>query len=203
MLIGDAANQADPLNRGGIHTAMESAFCAFEACQRALSSGDFSRRSLSLYEALWSSQSEPDWRASELFMSVAKNPRLKDLSLFLLDQVGKLTAADPQFGAFASGVFSGVVSPGDWLTPHALYQAFPKDPQSWLTLLRSNSKASNLGTAAGALRLVSSALANAATAGAGLARSPGTSLDWGMDVITKALRLAERQMAGSSGTSVY
>ena len=44
VLIGDAANQTDPLNRGGIHTAMESAYCAVEACRRALEVGDFSRQ---------------------------------------------------------------------------------------------------------------------------------------------------------------
>ena len=54
MLVGDAANQADPLNGGGIHKAMESAYCASEACRHALAHGDFSRGAMQRYEDLWS-----------------------------------------------------------------------------------------------------------------------------------------------------
>jgi flavin-dependent dehydrogenase len=194
MLIGDAANQADPLNRGGIHTAIEGAFCAAQACMHALAAGDFSRAALSRYEHLWSAQCEPDWRTSEIFMSIAKNPGLKDLALFLLKQIGALTAADPKFGAFASGVFSGVVSQNNWLTPRALLEAFPKDPAAWKALLRDNG-GGNRSALAGSLRLGAGALVNAARSGAGLARHPGASLGWGMEVATKAFRLAERQLA--------
>ena len=95
------------MNRGGIHTAIESAFYAADACRLALDAGDFSRAALARYEALWSAHSEPDWRTSEIFMSLAKNPGLKELVLFLLEQVGTLGEADPRFGGFASGVFSG------------------------------------------------------------------------------------------------
>jgi flavin-dependent dehydrogenase len=195
MLIGDAANQADPLNRGGIHTAMESAYCAAQACQHALTIGNFSRDTLKRYETLWSAQFEPDWRMSEIFMSIARNPNLRDFSLFVLKQVGELTAADPRFGDFASGVFSGVVSQSAWLTPRALYDAFPRDPSTWLALLKSNAGEFNTGAAAGSLRLAYGAIASVAKAGLGLTRSPDTTLDWGMDVVTKALRLAERQIA--------
>ena len=74
MLIGDAANQADPLNGGGIHKAMESAYCAAEACRSALSIGDFSQQTMQRYETLWSKAYEADWRTAEIFMSIAKNP---------------------------------------------------------------------------------------------------------------------------------
>jgi Dehydrogenases (flavoproteins) len=191
VLIGDAANQADPLNRGGIHTALESAWCAGESCAQAFEVGDFSRAMLSRYERLWGSQFEPDWRMSEIFMSIVKNPALKDFSLFALKQVGRLTAADPRFKAFATGVFSGALSQNAWLSPRALYDAFPKDIATWLALLRSNSPR---GAAAGTLRLAFGAVASAANAGWGLARSPGTSLDWGMDVAAKAIRHAERRL---------
>lgn len=201
VLIGDAANQADPLNRGGIHTAMESAYCAAEACRRALLVGDFSRGALRRYETLWSARFEPDWRASEIFMSIARNPNLKDFSLFVLKQVGALTAADPRFGDFASGVFSGVVSQSTWLSPRALYEAFPKDLKTWYSLLRSNSPES--GAAAGSIRLARGAVASAAGAGLRLARSPGTTLDWGMDVVTKAVRLAERQIAAPRSAEAF
>jgi hypothetical protein len=199
MLIGDAANQADPLNRGGIHSAMESAYCAAEACRHALSIGDFSRDTLKRYEDLWSTRFEPDWRMSEIFMSLAKNPNLKDLALFILRQVGELTTADPRFRDFATGVFSGVVSQSTWLTPRALYEAFPKELSTWLALLRNNGGDANAGPAVGSMRLVYGALASAAKAGVGLARSPGTTLDWGMDVVTKSIRFAERQIVAPPG----
>jgi flavin-dependent dehydrogenase len=203
LLVGDAANQADPLNRGGIHTAMESAYCAAEACGHALNVGDFSRDTLKRYETLWSTQFEPDWRMSEIFMSLAKNPNLKDLSLFLLRQIGELTAQDQRFGDFASGVFSGVVSQSTWLAPRALYEAFPKDPNAWLSLLRSNGRVHGTGAAGGSLRLASGALAGAARAGLGLARNPGTSLDWGMDIVTKAIRMAERQLSAAPRAAAH
>jgi geranylgeranyl reductase family protein len=192
MLIGDAANQADPLNRGGIHTALESAWCAAETCAQAFEAGDFSHSMLRRYEALWGAQFEPDWRMSEIFMSIVKNPALKDFSLFALKQVGHLTSADPRFKAFATGVFSGALSQNAWLSPRALYDAFPKDLSTWLTLLRANSPR---GAAAGTLRLAFAAVGSVANAGWGLARAPATSLDWGMDVATKTIRHAERRFA--------
>ncbi len=150
LLIGDAACQADPFNRGGIHTAIESAFYAADACRIALDAGDFFRAALARYEALWSAHSEPDWRTSEIFMSLAKNPGLKELVLFLLEQVGTLGEADPRFGGFASGVFSGVVSQSSWLSVRALSEAVPKDPAAWAALLRENSK-SKKSVAAGSV----------------------------------------------------
>jgi hypothetical protein len=194
LLIGDAACQADPLNRGGIHTAIESAFYAADACRLALDRGDFSRAALARYEALWSARSEADWRTSEIFMSLAKNPNMKDLALFLLRQVGTLGEADPRFGGFASGVFSGVVSQSSWLSARALYQATPKDPATWAALLRENSR-SKSSVLAGSLRLLAGAAASAARSGAGLARKPGASLDWALEVLTKAVNLADRRLA--------
>ena len=203
VLIGDAANQADPLNRGGIHTAMESAYCAAQACRHALLVGEFSRDTLKRYENLWSAQFEPDWRVSEIFMSIARNPNLKDFSLFVLKQVGGLTAADPQFRDFASGVFSGVVSQSTWLSPRALYDAFPKDLNTWLALLKINGGELINGAAAGSIRLVYGAIASTAKAGLGLARSPGTTIDWGMDVVTKTIRLADRQIATPTSAEAF
>jgi menaquinone-9 beta-reductase len=196
MLIGDAANQADPLNRGGIHTAMESAHCAVEACRHALSVGDFSRETMRHYETLWSAQFEPDWMTSEIFMSIAKNANLKDFALFLLTQIGKLTAADPRFQDFASGVFSGVISQSSWLTPRALYYALPKDPSTWRALLDSQG-----GMAMGSVRLVRDTLAGVANAGLRVARNPITNLDWGIDVATKVIRLVDRRLAEANGDS--
>lgn len=203
MLIGDAANQTDPLNRGGIHTAMESAYCATQACRHAFSTADFSRTALKRYENLWGAEFEPDWRMSEIFMSIAKNPNLKDFALFVLKQVGGLTAADPRFNDFASGVFSGVVSQSTWLTPRALYNAFPKDLSTWHALLKRNGGSFGAGAAGGSLRLAFGAVSSAASAGWGLARDPVTTLDWGMDVAAKAIRLADRQIAAPSNAGAF
>lgn len=199
MLIGDAANQADPLNGGGIHKAMESAWCAAEACSDALAFGDFSRGAMKRYETLWSGSYEADWRTAEIFMSIAKNPDMRDFSLFLLKQIGKLTNADPRFRDFAGGLFSGVISQSAWLVPRALYHAFPKDPATWFELLRSNGKEIGAGAAAGTMRLAYGTITNAMATGLSLARNPGRNLDWGLELAAKAAWLAERQFAGERG----
>ncbi|MCP5072700.1 MAG: geranylgeranyl reductase family protein [Rhodobacteraceae bacterium] len=195
MLIGDAANQADPLNGGGIHKAMESAHCAAEACRFALSVGEFSKATMSRYEHLWSQGYESDWRTAEIFMSIAKNPGLKNFSLFMLKQVGQLAAADPRFRDFAGGLFSGVISQSQWLVPRALYSAFPKDPATWMELLRRNGDEINAGITAGSMRLAYGTIVNALSAGLSLARSPVTNLNWGMELASKAISLAELQLA--------
>ena len=202
VLIGDAAGQADPLNRGGIHTAIESAFYAADACRHALDAGDFSRAALGRYEALWSAHSEADWRTSEIFMSLAKNPGLKDLALFLLKQVGTLGEADPRFGGFASGVFSGVVSQSSWLSARALYQAAPKDPATWAALLRENS-ASKSSAVAGSVRLLAKAVASAALSGVGLAGKPGATLDWALEVLTKTVTFADRRLSAPGALAAF
>ena len=198
MLIGDAANQADPLNGGGIHKAMESAWCASEASRQALSAGDFSRPAMKRYEDLWSEGYEADWRTAEIFMSIAKNPDMRDFSLFLLKQIGKLTMADPRFRDFAGGVFSGVISQNAWLVPRALYHAFPKNTETWLALLESNGKDVNGGLGAGAMHLLSGTIANAMNSGMSLARNPLANLDWGLDLATKAAWLANRRLGAET-----
>jgi hypothetical protein len=202
MLIGDAANQADPLNGGGIHKAMESAYCAAEACRHALAIGDFSQRTMKRYETLWSQGYEADWRTAEIFMSIAKNPDLRDFSLFLLKQIGKLTVADPRFRDFAGGVFSGVISQSAWLVPRALYHAFPKTPDTWMALLKSNGEEIHAGAAAGTMRLVYGTIASAVSAGVSLAKNPMTNLDWGLELAAKAAWLAERRLAGAAETGM-
>jgi geranylgeranyl reductase family protein len=194
ILVGDAACQADPLNRGGIHTAIESAFYAADACRAALNAGDFSRASLARYEALWGAHSEPDWRTSEILMSLAKNPGMKDLALFLLEQVGTLGEADPRFGGFASSVFSGALSQSSWLSLNAFWEAAPKDPAAWAALLRENSRSGSSVTA-GSVRFLAGALANAARSGAGLARRPAASLEWAFEILTKSLAFADRRLS--------
>ncbi|HUO97648.1 MAG TPA: NAD(P)/FAD-dependent oxidoreductase [Rhizomicrobium sp.] len=198
MLIGDAANQADPLNGGGIHKAMESAWCAAEACSAALAAGDFSLRAMHRYEALWSRGYEADWRTAEIFMSIAKNPDMRELSLFLLKQIGRLTVADPRLREFAGGIFSGVVSQSAWLVPRALYHAFPKDLSTWMELLRENGREIGAGAMGGGVRLAYGTLMSAMTTGLSLARNPLRNLDWSMELAGKAAWIAHRRIAGEA-----
>ena len=197
MLIGDAANQIDPLNGGGIHKAMESAWCAAEACRTALAEGDFSQASMRRYEAMWSRQWEADWRTAEMFMSIARNPSLADFSLFALRHMGRLTMADPRFRAFAGGIFSGLVSQDVWLTPRALFHALPKDPAAWLDLLRASGQEVGGGAGAGTANLAWGYLANAGRAAAGMARDPIANMDWGLELAGKAAWLAQRRLGGA------
>jgi len=188
MLIGDAANQADPLNGGGIHKAMESGFFAAEAALSALGTGDFSSQGLSLYERLWNRHVECDWQTAEIFLTIAKNPHLRDFCLFVLEQIGKLTGEDNRFQDFCAGVFSGVVAQSLCLSPIALYHAFPKDRAAWSAFLAAN------GGAGAPARLIRSTLATLAGAGSSAARDPLPNIDWGFEVATKALLLANRHI---------
>jgi flavin-dependent dehydrogenase len=189
MLIGDAANQADPLNGGGIHKAMESACLAAEAAVHALAVGDFSRPTLAQYERLWNRHIECDWQTAELFLTIAKNPSLRDFCLFLLEQIGRLTSEDNRFHDFCAGVFSGVVSQSLCLSPRMLYYAFPKDWATWESFLKANG-----GTGRAPARLVREVVSTLSSAGGMAWRDPLTNLDWGMEVAIKALKLAERHV---------
>ncbi len=189
LLVGDAANQIDPLNGGGIHKAMEGAYYAAEAVRHALSVGDFSRQTLVRYEQLLREHVELDWRTAELFLTIAKNPAMKDFCLFLLTQIGRLGEGDPAFQDFCSGVFSGVVSQSACLSPRALYDAFPKRAGSWLSLLEHSR-----GKGVGALRLAVDTYASMASVGRSMSRRPLDHLDWGLEVATNAVKLVERRL---------
>ena len=192
MLVGDAANQADPLNGGGIHKAMESAHFAAETAAHALAAGDFSAPTLGLYERLWQEGVEQDWLTAEMFLAIAKNPGLKDFCLHLLTQIAALTRADPRFQKFCSGVFSGVVAQGSLLSPRVLYEAFPKEAATWLAYLRGQG-----GIAAGTLSVTGGAAIGLARAGVGALRDPLTHARWGLEVASKAVHLAGRQFSGA------
>ena len=191
LLVGDAANQADPLNGGGIHKAMEGASLAADAAFYALTVGDFSHETLSLYEQLWEENFETDWRTAEFFLAVAKNPALKEFCLFLLTQIGRLTTEDHRFREFASGVFSGTVAQSACLSPLALYKAFPKNPDAWLSLVQGDH-----GVAAGSAQLVGGAVGSLTRAAGRMVRNPMRNLDWGLEIAVKAVQLAERGVQG-------
>ncbi|MDA8051268.1 MAG: geranylgeranyl reductase family protein [Rhodospirillales bacterium] len=186
MLVGDAANQADPLNGGGIHKAMESAFYAARAAEAAFAAGDFSRRTLALYRRLWESETGADWQTAELFLTIAKNPAIRDFCLLVLERIGRLTAGDAGFRAFAAGVFSGVLAQRLAVSPAALRRAFPKDLGAWQAVLRWHE---------GERGLARRAAESFTRAGGAALCDPMPQLGWGFEVASKALRLAEREVA--------
>jgi geranylgeranyl reductase family protein len=192
MLVGDAANQADPLNGAGIHKAMEGAFLAADTAAHALTVGEFSVQTLSAYEDLWRAEVEQDWLTAEMFLAFAKNPNLSEFCLNLLTQIAALTRADPRFQAFCSGVFSGVVAQGSILSPRVLYDAFPKHAGIWLAYLRSQG-----GVAAGTLRVAGGTAIGLMRAGVGALRDPLANTRWGLEVASKAVHLANRQFSGA------
>ena len=192
ILVGDAANQADPLNGGGIHKAMEGASLAAQAALFALDVGDCSAATLGLYDQLWRENFETDWRTAEFFLSVAKNPALREFCLYLLTQIGLLTTEDRQFQEFASGVFSGTVAQSACLSPLALYKAFPKRPETWMALVTHGEN----GVAASSAKLVGGATGGLGWAAARMVRDPLRNFEWGLEVASNAVSLAERAVAG-------
>ena len=193
LLVGDAANHADPLNGGGIHKAMESAWLASEAVLAALGAGDMSGTGLGRYARAWEEQAELDWQTAEIFLTIAKNPSLRDFCLFVLEQIGGLTSQDRRFEEFCAGVFSGVLSQSFALSPLALYHAFPKDRAAWRAFLAAN------GGAAAPRRLASGALGSLASAARSALRNPLPNFDWSLEVATKAARLASRHLSAWTG----
>ncbi|MGH7083742.1 MAG: NAD(P)/FAD-dependent oxidoreductase [Acetobacteraceae bacterium] len=196
MLVGDAANQADPLNGGGIHKAMESGYLAAETAAASFASGDFSARSLARYTAGWARQIGGDWQTAEMFLTIAKNPALRDFCLLVLEQIGRLTVEDGRFRDFCAGVFSGVLAQDLCLSPALLYHAFPKDLSAWRAFLAAQG-----GIGRGAAQLARRTASSLATAGGAAAREPLANVDWGMEVAAKAMRLAERRVSALGGLS--
>ena len=175
---------------------MESAFVASGVAVEALEH-DCSREVLQRYEDRWLAHFEVDWRTAELLLAIATNPAMKEFCLFLLTQIGRLTNESRQFRDFCSGVFSGVLSRDVCLSPRALYHAFPKDPDAWRALLRGPN-----GSTAGTAHLFAQAVGSLADAATHAASDPLTTIDWGMDVAVRAVRLLDRHIAGSSPSAL-
>jgi len=69
MLVGDAARHTDPITGGGIINAMEAGVYAGEVARIAVEKGDFSSKTLSLYDEKWK---------STIGKTIARNAILKD-----------------------------------------------------------------------------------------------------------------------------
>lgn len=185
MLIGDAANLTDPINGGGIHIAMESAYSASYVALQALASGDCSAMSLRRYETLWKERSELDWRTGELLLCIAKNPHLRELYLFLLKAVARLTKEDGRFEDFCGGVFCGLMPASKCISPLTLLEVTPLDPRAWLSAFANSDEAGSLALLDQAL----SAVRNTFKMTGRVITNPLMNLNWGAEISTKALRL--------------
>jgi geranylgeranyl reductase family protein len=195
VLVGDSANQGDPLNGSGIHKAMESAFAASQAIVNAFNIGNFSMSTLSFYQHLWEKEYELDRRTGELFLTFAKNPALKDFCLFLLKNIGRLAKKDNEFFNFCTGVFSGVIAENTAVSPLAVISALPRDLSSWFYLIQEYNRESPIFP----ISLASNVLAGTFEITKRMALNPLQNLGWSMELLTKSIRLVDYQINSHFG----
>lgn len=196
MLIGDAANLADPINGGGIHNAMESAHLASEVALQAIAHGDFSMEFLNRYATLWSEKCEMDWRAGELMLTIAKNPNLREIYLLFIQTIARVIRENPRFEEFCGGIFSGTLPARKCLCPRTLLDVTPLDPRTWFSALISPH---GLDPSPFLGHCVSAAHVLLKTGGRVL-EAPLTNLQWGTEILTRALGLVDcyaRRQLGS------
>jgi geranylgeranyl reductase family protein len=186
ILIGDAANLGDPISGGGIHMAMESAHVAAPVILQALRENDLSAASLARYETAWNRRNEIDWKIGELFLTIAKNPHLRELWLYVLNVIAGIARSDPRFQEFVGGIFSGASQARSAFDPKIWFEVAPLDPKIWIdALIPSGSlKFSALvpETLEG-VRLMLQALR-------GVITSPGATWEWGGEIFVKTAELA-------------
>lgn len=132
LLIGDAANLGDPISGGGIHMAMESAHFAAPAVLDALCRNDASAASLGRYQTVWDQRNEIDWRVGDLFLTIAKNPDLREFWLHVLKVIAALAKNDAGFRDFVGGIFSGAAQARSAFSPDLWWQVVAMDPRVWL-----------------------------------------------------------------------
>ena len=187
MLIGDAANMTDPLNGGGIHMAMESAYAASGVAAQAIETGDCSIEFLRQYETLWEEKTEIDRRTGELILSIAKNPHLREIYLLLIKAVVRLIRSDPRFEEFCGGLFCGTIPTRLCLSPFVLLNVIPFNPLSWISF-PPLSGGRSLRTL---LEQAYSGLTSIIKTTGRVAGNPFENLIWGADIVSQALGLAK------------
>lgn len=198
MLVGDAANLADPINGGGIHTAMESACLAAEVALEALIAGDCSAGFLSRYENRWNENNEIDWRTGELLLCIAKNPNLRELYLYLITVVARVIKENPRFEDFCGGLFSGVTPARECICPATLFDVTPLNPTLWLSALLGFS---NGGFSRHYPGSIESAIESVIKSAGRIFSRPTPNFLWGTEVLSKAARLIScyaRRKTGSA-----
>lgn len=195
MVIGDAANLADPINGGGIHNAMESGHLASEVALEAIAGGDFSRDFLGRYATRWNGRREMDWRTGELMLSIAKNPNLREIYLLLIQTIARAIRDNPDFEEFCGGIFTGPLPARKCFCPRTLLGVTPLAPGTWISALLAPH-----GYATSPLfsHCVSAACVLLKMTGRVL-KAPLTNLEWGTEILAKALGLLECYAKGRHG----
>jgi hypothetical protein len=92
-------------------------------------------------------------------------------------------------------VFSGVITQSACLVPKALFHALPRDPQTWLALLRLEED----GVIGGPLHLMTDGMRSVAKASSRMVLTPWESVDWSLEVATKGLRLIDQHLGARVG----
>lgn len=191
MLVGDAGRCADPMNGAGIHKAIESAWIASRVAIQSIRAGDFSHRSLSVYEQLLNINDASDRAVSEIFINIVKNPGLRELYFRLLRGAVRLSGDNDSFRDFCCGIFSGTIPQRACLSIDTLMQALPNDPCAWLEALALSKR----NAAHGLLNEVCSIVADVYAMSTRVAKSPSVNLRWAVEIMDEALEL----LVGSSG----
>ena len=188
LLVGDAANRGDPVNGGGIHMAMESAYFASRVVAEAIEKDDCSATALATYESLWNQHNEIDWRTGELLLSIVKNPHLREVYLSLIRAIAVLARSNPRFLEFCGGVFNGVTPTRKTICPFTLAEVEPFDPSAWLEAATRTGDPSFRDLLSAAVGAVSVGLRTTER----VVTSPIENLVWGVEIASKAIGLLAR-----------
>ncbi|HQU31091.1 MAG: geranylgeranyl reductase family protein [Planctomycetia bacterium] len=191
ILIGDAANLADPMNGAGIHKAMESAYVASQVIAHCIAIDDYSSASLNRYELLWNKIGGFDWQIRQLFLSIAKNPNIREIYMLLIKYIARLAKINPKFKDFCGGVFSGTITVKGLVLVEALLSAFPADLSAWITLSGNSTRRSipfddALLAGISILKTISRFTSN-----------PMGNFNWGVEVLNNAIGTASNIMLPS------
>ncbi len=190
LLVGDAANLSDPMNGGGIHRAMESAFLAAPIAREAIARGDCSEQALRSYQKIWEANDELEWRSSELMLSVAKNPHFRELYLFLLKSLGRLIKADDRFKEYCSGIFCGISPRRTAFSPAFLLDVLPMEPAVWTSLFLSSGARENSFPS----DVTSLIVRDIPKITGRIIKDPLKNVEWGMEMFGKIIGLAEEYL---------
>lgn len=89
MLIGDAANQVNPIHGGGMHEAMTAGKIAAEVAKKAVEKNDFSERVLIEYQKRWWEERGNHLKRVENFKEVVEKLSDDDLNMLADKLTGK------------------------------------------------------------------------------------------------------------------
>lgn len=191
LLIGDAANLADPVNGAGIHKAMESAYVASQAIAQSVAANDFSAKVLKRYELLWNEMGGLDMQVRQLTISLAKNSNLREIYILLIKNIARVAKGNPVFQDLCSGVFSGVMPINESFFSDALLKAVSSDP-SILAVLAGSVSLFTGSNKDGVLPLNDLILAGVSILKtiSRFSSNPADNLSWGLEVFNNAIGTA-------------